>query len=75
MLCYGIHRTNFTYGGYFLFTHAPAGVTSIDGASNSNIWSVSTSRGSAETAELIYATNAYSKLILSETDGWSDWSL
>ncbi|WVQ86242.1 hypothetical protein IAT38_008410 [Cryptococcus sp. DSM 104549] len=71
--CYGIHRTNLSLGGYSLFTHTPVtGVTPLEcaGAGENDVkWSVNTPRGSIKAAKVVYATNAYSKLVLPEMDG------
>ncbi|KAK8869484.1 hypothetical protein IAR55_000049 [Kwoniella newhampshirensis] len=68
--CYGIHRTNFSLGGYSLFTHTPVtGVTAVQDAQDEYRWSVNCTRGSVRAAKVVYATNAYTKLILPEMDG------
>ncbi|ORY27107.1 FAD dependent oxidoreductase [Naematelia encephala] len=66
-LCYAVHRACFSLGGYSLFTHTP--VTSVVPGSVSKTWSVKTTRGAIQTAKVIYATNAYTKLLLPEFEG------
>ena len=65
-LVLAIQRINKELGGYDLFSWAP--VTTVT-PGKLRKWSVHTSRGNIETDKVVYATNAYTKLILPEMEG------
>ncbi|ORY28951.1 FAD dependent oxidoreductase [Naematelia encephala] len=61
-LCLGVHRKNMALGGYSLYTHCP--VVSV--AKDCDSWLVSTVRGQIKAGKVVFATNAYTSLLLPE---------